>query len=635
MHQLLIRFAVLYSFCLLVFIGFYLFISHRLLGFFEHQQDTAWVVWFSPVFILVTLLSLFALSCYRYYAYSQNGEKIADYYQARKVDLATAQDEDEKLAIEINQHIAEKLNIPVIPLYILAEEEGINAFSVGYDEQKIALICSKGSVKYLTPFEFETVITHEYSRILHKDFLINHYIDVMCYGFLFCYISGQALIVKAKTINQSIFGYIGQFLFSFLGVIFTIIGFPALLLTRVLKWSVFYHYRKKHDLQVAQQLDPQYFIYALARIDLHSYKSRLSHLHSEVIAHYCFANPARDEYAFPVIQSFKKRIVHLANHFAEQGRTLLTQVQKDAQPIYPYRRADVLDLSQFDYYPIYSKKMIIPYVTPVLQFTYPTSMRLDKHESTHYDNIQALSPHVRQNMHKSELIYHMMQTVTGCKEVVLSIMYIRQKKYTRIPLNYNVDLSHALLDALLLLDRRVHFYLILQCLQKIDHLSLTAKNHFIHQLYRYIQLSQYDFLDFLLIQRIYYYPRPKQGFPVVFKQVGLSILNIVQQFMNMTKLEKVHCIAIQNRICQQLNLGNVEFEQVSDVALLAQDLTLLSGLLIEERTCILNVIEQAVWYERLITQDELDAMCLLYWRLGLDSDRMQQRMLNHNRLVIV
>lgn len=631
MHQLLIRFAILFSFCLIIFIGFYLFISHRLLTFFYHLHDSAWFVWFSPVFILISLLLLFALSCYRYYAYGQDGEKMASYYQARKIDFSAQLDLNEKKALEINQVVAEKFNTPVIPLYILDEEQGINAFSVGFDANQIALIVSKGSVQFLTPFELEILIVHEYSRILHKDYLINHYIDVMCYGFLFFYMHGQNFIQISKSSNWFI---LLRFCAWLIGVGLCLIGFPALLLTRFLKWSVFYKYRKKHDLQLLQYIDPQYFIYALARIDLHGYKSRLSHIYSEAIAHYCFANPAED-YHFPVIQSLNKRIKHIAHFLENQNITLLTQVPKYAQPIYTYQQNTQIDFSRLEYYLIHTRKIMAPYLHSALQFHYPSALILNKRDSDQQDNIQALSPDARQSMHTSELIAMLLQTVSGCKEVVLAIMYIRQKKYRRIPLNYTVDLSHAVLDALLILDQRVYFYLIFKCLNKIDGLSNVVKHDFLNQLSRYMQSSQYDFLDFLFIQRLCHYPRPKQGFPVAFKQVGLSILNIVQQFLNMAKLEKSQRMAIHQRICQRLDLENVEFDQVNDVRLLAQDLTLLSGLLIQERKLILLVIEQEIWEERLITQDELDAMSLLYWRLGLNSVEMEQRMLKHNRLVII
>ncbi len=48
---------------------------------------------------------------------------------------------------------------------------------------------------------------------------------------------------------------------------------------------------------------------------------------------------------------------------------------------------------------------------------------------------------------------------------------------------------------------------------------------------------------------------------------------------------------------------------------------ILRGLLLRDRLSILGIAEACLWSDRIVTQDELDVMELLYWRLGFRQNR--------------
>ena len=58
-------------------------------------------------------------------------------------------------------------------------------------------------------------------------------------------------------------------------------------------------------------------------------------------------------------------------------------------------------------------------------------------------------------------------------------------------------------------------------------------------------------------------------------------------------------------------------------------------MLLRERLNILSIAEVCLWSDRIITQDELDVLELLYWRLGFESDEIVKLMHKKNSLIII
>ena len=78
------------------------------------------------------------------------------------------------------------------------------------------------------------------------------------------------------------------------------------------------------------------------------------------------------------------------------------------------------------------------------------------------------------------------------------------------------------------------------------------------------------------------------------------------------------------------------YEDISDEPIdLAEILQDMSGLLLRERLNILSIAEVCLWSDRIITQDELDVLELLYWRFGFESDEIVKLMHKKNSLIII
>ena len=77
------------------------------------------------------------------------------------------------------------------------------------------------------------------------------------------------------------------------------------------------------------------------------------------------------------------------------------------------------------------------------------------------------------------------------------------------------------------------------------------------------------------------------------------------------------------------------YADVSDEAIdLAEILNDVSGLLLRDRLNILAIAEHCLWNDRIITQDELDVLELLYWRLGFETDEAVAQMQKKNSLMM-
>ncbi len=68
---------------------------------------------------------------------------------------------------------------------------------------------------------------------------------------------------------------------------------------------------------------------------------------------------------------------------------------------------------------------------------------------------------------------------------------------------------------------------------------------------------------------------------------------------------------------------------------LAEILNDIAGLLLRDRLSILAIAEMCLWSDRIITQDELDVLELLYWRFGFETEEIVDQMQKRNSVMII
>jgi Zn-dependent protease with chaperone function len=91
-------------------------------------------------------------------------------------------------------NVVEEMSIasgtPVPPLYLLGEEQGINAFAAGYSPDDATVTLTRGAVEELSRDQLQGVIAHEFSHILNGDMRLNIRLMGVLHGILVIGLTG-------------------------------------------------------------------------------------------------------------------------------------------------------------------------------------------------------------------------------------------------------------------------------------------------------------------------------------------------------------------------------------------------------------------------------------------------------------
>jgi Zn-dependent protease with chaperone function/uncharacterized tellurite resistance protein B-like protein len=152
---------------------------------------------FRPGLLAVVTLGTLAViggGClYKVAQLSQGGIAVAEMMGGRVVPPNTRDPDEQKLL-----HVVEEMSIasgtPTPAIYVLPNEQGINAFAAGYSTNDTVICATKGCLKWLTRDELQGVIGHEFSHILNGDMRLNLRLMGLVFGILCLTIIGRILL---------------------------------------------------------------------------------------------------------------------------------------------------------------------------------------------------------------------------------------------------------------------------------------------------------------------------------------------------------------------------------------------------------------------------------------------------------
>ncbi|EAR08737.1 M48 family metalloprotease, partial [Reinekea blandensis] len=105
---------------------------------------------------------------FRYLELAGGGRRVAEWAGAKPCDMTTT-DPDRKQLINVCEEMAIAAGMPVPELYVMEQEQSINAFVAGYSPDEAVLVVTKGALEALNRDQLQGVIGHEYSHILNGD----------------------------------------------------------------------------------------------------------------------------------------------------------------------------------------------------------------------------------------------------------------------------------------------------------------------------------------------------------------------------------------------------------------------------------------------------------------------------------
>src|SRR5271154_624238 len=276
--------VAIYVASLLIFSGVQLH-QHRF-----NDEQPQFDLWNPQIFLAVALGTIAIIligSSYKTMALATGGSAVSEMMGARLVSSNTT-DTDERKLLNVVEGMAIASGVPVPQVYVMDDEDGINAFAAGHKPGDATVTVTSGCMKILSRDELQGVIGHEFSHILNGDMRLNLRLMGTIFGILCLAIIGRILLQTARGGGRGR----GQNPLPILGLALLIIGYIGVFFGRLIQAAVS---RQREFLADASSVqftrNPGGITGALKKIGgLGETGSRLSHAHSEELSHMFFSN---------------------------------------------------------------------------------------------------------------------------------------------------------------------------------------------------------------------------------------------------------------------------------------------------------------------------------------------------------
>jgi len=278
--------AAIYAAVLLIFSGVQ---THQHRNYYEPEQPQ-FAIWNSQIFFGVSIATLAIIgigSLYKTMALSAGGSVVSEMMGGRLVKPNTT-DPDERKLLNVVEEMAIASGVPVPQVYVMDEEDGINAFAAGHKPGDATVTVTRGCMRLLSRDELQGVIGHEFSHILNGDMRLNLRLMGIIFGILCLAIFGRVLLQTARAGGRGR----GQNPLPLLGLILLLIGYIGVFFGRLIQAAVS---RQREFLADASSVqftrNPGGITGALKKIGgLGENGSRVSHAHAEELSHMFFGN---------------------------------------------------------------------------------------------------------------------------------------------------------------------------------------------------------------------------------------------------------------------------------------------------------------------------------------------------------
>ena len=111
------------------------------------------------------------------------GRVVAEQLGGRRLNPDSTEPSERQL-LNVVEEMAIASGTPTPPLYLLDDEEGINAFAAGFGQDDAVVAVTRGTAERLDRNELQGVIAHEFSHILNGDMRLNIRLMGLLHGIL-------------------------------------------------------------------------------------------------------------------------------------------------------------------------------------------------------------------------------------------------------------------------------------------------------------------------------------------------------------------------------------------------------------------------------------------------------------------
>jgi Zn-dependent protease with chaperone function len=249
-------------------------------------------VWRPEVLLAVSAASLLIIgggSLYKTVELRAGGEQVARMLGGRRISPNTT-DQAERRLMNVVEEMALASGIAAPPVYVLEDEESINAFAAGFTPGDAVIGINRGTLNYLTRDELQGVVAHEFSHILNGDMRLNLRLIGILHGILLISLIGY-YILRAGPRGGSRDRGKGSGHILLIGIAMWVIGLVGLLFARLIKAAISRQREYLADASAVQFTRyPPGISGALQKIGGLAAGSRIKHPEAETASHMFFGN---------------------------------------------------------------------------------------------------------------------------------------------------------------------------------------------------------------------------------------------------------------------------------------------------------------------------------------------------------
>ena len=149
------------------------------------------------MFTLGTCAVIGGATMYRTASLRAGGAAVAKSLGATPVPESTTDFQLRRLR-NVVEEIAIASGVPVPQIYVLEEEDAINALTAGYAPADAAVVVTRGALDRLNRDELQGMIAHEYSHLLNGDMRLNIRLMGLLFGLLVVAVIGKKILEHGR-----------------------------------------------------------------------------------------------------------------------------------------------------------------------------------------------------------------------------------------------------------------------------------------------------------------------------------------------------------------------------------------------------------------------------------------------------
>ena len=267
---------------------------------------------------VITTLFILGSSLYKTSVLSAGGGRVAREMGGTLIPT-DVQDPLRRRLRNVVEEMSIASGVPVPEIYVLEEEQGINAFAAGFSPSDAAVAVTRGTLELLDRDELQGVIAHEFSHILNGDMKLNVRLMGVLFGIMVLGLIGR-MIVRGGFHASIISGRRSRSHPAILivGVGLIVLGGVGVFFARAIKASVSRQREFLADasaVQFTRQSDG--IANALKKIGGYSEGSRINATDPEQVSHMLFGSGAKFSGLFATHPPLRERIQALDPSFKE------------------------------------------------------------------------------------------------------------------------------------------------------------------------------------------------------------------------------------------------------------------------------------------------------------------------------